>query len=91
MLCRSRSGTPWRIKQAGWLAGQDETAKRWQAFSRAFGEAKTRLEKILDMPDSGRPADRYLLERMAGELEKASLLSEQPNIEAIAELCAAVF
>ncbi|MBI1877351.1 MAG: hypothetical protein HYR94_03815 [Chloroflexi bacterium] len=91
--------------KAKWLAGQDDTAKRWPAFSQAFTEARTRFVDTAPNPEVARQvaslfettnfnpkkqADRYLLEKLAAELEKASLLVEEPNVKVITELCVAV-
>jgi HEAT repeat protein/GTPase SAR1 family protein len=89
--------------KARWWAGDSETARRWRAFSQAFEQAKAgfiaqspdpalarRIAAIFET-DQVRPADRYLLEKLAAELETVNSLVEQPNIEAMTDLCRAIF
>ncbi len=86
------------------LAGKDDTAKRWQAFSKAFADARARFESDAPAPEVARrvsgllekmtlkpDADRTWLERLAPELEKASLVSEKPDIDAITHLLVTAF
>ena len=91
-------------EHAKWLAGKDDTARRWQAFGQAFAEARARFERDAPNPDVARrvsgvleklalkpDADREWLARLAPELEKASLISERPDASVVAYLLASAF
>ncbi len=90
--------------QAQWLAGKDETSARWRGFSAAFEQARVgfveaapnreaaqRVAGLLAKFDLKPGADREWLERLAPELEKASLLSEKPDVDAITRLLMMAF
>jgi energy-coupling factor transporter ATP-binding protein EcfA2 len=83
------------------LAGKDETALRWKAFTTAFDESREQLlqkprnpktaqqlAEILGEYDTNRPYDPDWLNDISVELERASLLTEQPDVNLITELCA---
>jgi hypothetical protein len=88
--------------KARWLAKNDDTSKRWQAFKHAFDQAKThfvdaapypemarRVRDVLETTDS-KQVDGSLVEQLTAKLEKASLLTEKPNTEAMTTLCLAI-
>jgi tetratricopeptide (TPR) repeat protein/energy-coupling factor transporter ATP-binding protein EcfA2 len=90
--------------QTQWLAGKDETSARWRGFSEAFVQARVgfveaapnreaaqRVAGLLAKFDLKPGADREWLERLAPELEKASLLSEKPDVDAITRLLMMAF
>ena len=83
------------------LAGKDETALRWEAFTAAFDESREKLlqkprnpqaaqqlAEILGEYDTDSPYDSDWLNDISIELERASLLTEQPEVNLITELCA---
>jgi hypothetical protein len=86
--------------KAKWLAGTDETAKRWRAFTQAFDEAQVqflneapRLDtavKVLNALKSSniqpQLKNNLLTDPNEGELKKLSFL-EHPDPEKITELC----
>ena len=91
-------------EKAKWLGGKDETSKRWEAFSKAFAEARTKLEnesrhpevakqvsKVLEEFDTKDPSDKEWLNDLSVQLEKASLVSEKPDEFLLVELFSRVF
>ena len=86
-------------EKAKWLAGKDDTAKRWQAFIIAFEETRKHLETqgrhpelakqiagILNQFDLKSLPDNQWLDELAIQLEKASLVSEKPDEFLMTEL-----
>lgn len=86
-------------EKARWLAGKDDTAKRWQAFVAAFEETRKQLEAkgrhpqlakhiagILNQFDLKTLPDIQWLDELAIQLEKASLVSEKPDEFLLLEL-----
>src|SRR3972149_789794 len=85
--------------KARWLAKNDDTAKRWRAFEAAFTEAQSRFEAtapnlnvaqhvsaVLANLTLDSTTDREWLSYLVPTPEKASVLSEKPDISTIAEL-----
>lgn len=86
-------------EKAKWLAGKDDTAKRWQAFVAAFEETSKRLETngrhpelakqvagILNQFDLKTQPDDQWLDELAVQLEKASLVNQRPDETILVEL-----
>ena len=81
----------------------DETKERWQAFATAYDQAKERLIREapnlkvaqLLQPALAMPRDQYLilasgreqLESLAQEIEKATLIAQDPDVTAVTTLC----
>lgn len=86
-------------EKAKWLAGKDETAKRWEAFLQAFAETGKKLKaqgrhpelakqivEVLEQFDLKALPDNQWLDELAIQLEKASLVSEKPDQYLLVEL-----
>lgn len=91
-------------EKAKWLSGMDETSKRWEAFSKAFTEARVKLENEGRHPEVAKqvssvmgkftiidPSDKEWLNDLSVQLEKASLVSEKPDEFLLVELFSHVF
>ncbi len=85
-------------EKSKWLAGQDDTAKRWRAFSKAYAETKKGFldsapdhklaQQFISFLESSQviQTSRTLLTKTIVELEKASILTERPNTTVLSEL-----
>jgi len=91
-------------EKAKWLTGKDETSKRWEAFSKAFTEARVKLENDGRHPQIAKQvssvlgnftvvdsSDKQWLAELSAQLEKASLVSEKPDEFLLVELFSRVF
>ena len=91
-------------EKARWLTASDETARRWEAFSKAFEEAKGPYLKETPNPEVARllvgmlekfdaypKAERGWLIPLSDELEKLSLVTDKPDLDALNRLFTAAF
>jgi hypothetical protein len=91
-------------EKAKWISGQDDTSKRWNSFCKAFEESKKRFHQQSNNPeiaelilDALKKFDNYpknqidLLIPLSDEFEKLSLVTEQPDINLLVDLCKRIY